>query len=125
MAMMGYDCTVLEMAPQLNAGGNILQQNALGLQYAKYGIKTHTSTRALEITPEGVKAQTPDGEHFFEADTVVTAMGMRPLRDEALEYRLCAPDYYLVGDALASKSMREANWLAYQAALDIGTPMVL
>ncbi len=126
LGMQGKKCTVLEMAPALNAGGNILQQNALNLQYPKYGIDVHTSTRAIEVTPEGVIAEGPDGtQQLFKADTVATAMGMRPLRDEALSLRLCAPQFYLVGDALASKSIREANWNAYQAAMDIGVDPII
>ncbi len=126
LGMKGHKCTIIEMLPQLNAGGNILQQNALDLQYPKYGIDVRTSTRAIEVTPEGILAEGPDGkQELFAADTVATAMGMKPLRDEALTLRLCAPQFHLVGDALVSKSIREANWNAYQAAMDIGTPMVI
>ncbi|MGI6217786.1 MAG: FAD-dependent oxidoreductase, partial [Coriobacteriales bacterium] len=125
MGMKGFNCTIVEMLPELNAGGNILQQNALGLQYEALGTKIMTSTKALEVTPDGVKVQAPDGEVELKADTVVTAMGMRPRQEEALALRLCTPDFYLVGDALVSKSIREANWNAYQAALDIGMQTVI
>ena len=47
-------------------------------------------------------------------------MGMKPLMNEALELRLCAPDFYLTGDCRAAKSIKEANWDAYHAAIDAG-----
>ncbi|MBQ9858827.1 MAG: FAD-dependent oxidoreductase [Oscillospiraceae bacterium] len=120
LGMMGKKCTVLEMAPKLTYGGNLLQGQALELQYPKYGIEICTSTRAVEVNEQGVVAETPEGTKLFEADTVITAMGMKPLMNEALELRLCAPDFYLTGDCRAAKSIKEANWDAYHAAIDAG-----
>ncbi len=126
LGMRGVKCTIIEMLPQLNAGGNILQQNALNLQYPKYGTEIHTSTKATEVLENGVRTEDADGnEGFYEASKIVTAMGMRPRQKEALSLRLCAPEFYLVGDALVSKSIREANWNAYQAAMDIGIQTVM
>ena len=120
LGMRGRKVTLLEMAPELNYGDNKLHGQALGLQYPKYGIRICTGTKALEITDEGVWAE-KDGERiFYPADTVVTALGLTPLREEALALRECAPDFYLVGDALAAGTIREANWSAYNAVLDIG-----
>ena len=123
LGMLGKKTTILEMAPALNCGGNILHARAMNPQIAKYVDQVCTSTKALEITPEGVRAEGPDGEVFFPADTVATAMGLKPRRDEALAMRWCAPEFHLVGDALVSKSIREANWNAYQAGLDVGMLM--
>ena len=69
---------------------------------------------------EGVIGEKDGEKTLYKADTVITAMGMKPLRDEALALRQCAPEFYLTGDCRFPKSMREANWDAYQAALDIG-----
>ena len=120
LGMQGKKCTILEMAPELNYGGNILQGQALALQYPKYGIEIHTGTRAVEVNGEGVIGEKDGEKTLYKADTVITAMGMKPLRDEALALRQCAPEFYLTGDCRFPKSMREANWDAYQAALDIG-----
>ena len=124
LGMKGRKCTIVEMLPELNAGGNILQQNALYLQYPLYGTQILTSTKALQVLPDGVLVEGPNGEFELAADTIVTAMGMKPRREEALALRWCARDFHLVGDALASRSIREANWDAYQAALDIGMQIV-
>ncbi len=120
LGMLGHECTVLEMAPSLNFGGNILQGQALGLQFPKYGIQIRTGTRAVEINDKGVVGENEDGQTLFEADTVVTALGMKSNRDEAMALRLCAPDFYLIGDARAARTIREATGEAYQAVLDAG-----
>ena len=125
LAMNGIECSVLEMAPELNCAGNILQANALNLQFAKYGIDVNTSTKAVEILDDGVRAETPDGEKIFKGDVVITAMGMKAKRDEALAMRWTAPQFDLVGDAVVAQSLREANWGAYQAALNVGIREVI
>lgn len=120
LGMQGRKCTVLEMAPKLSYGGNLLQGQALELQYPKYGIEVYAGTRAVEVTEKGVVGENADGQRLFEADTVITAMGMKPRIDEAMGLRTCAPDFYLVGDCRAARSIREANWDGHQAALDAG-----
>jgi len=120
LGMKGRNCTLLEMAPRLNYGGNILHGQALGLEYPKYGINICTETRAVEITDEGVWAEKNGERVFYPADTVITALGLKPLQEDALALQGCAPDFYLVGDARAAATIREANWAAYNAVLDIG-----
>ena len=120
LGMMGRKVTLLEMAPQLNYGHNFLHGQAIGLQYPKYGIQVCTDTKAVEITDEGVWAERDGKKIFYPADSVVTALGMKPRMDVALSLHDCAPDFYLVGDARAADTIREANWAAYNAVLDIG-----
>ena len=118
MSMLGHECTVLEMADKLTFGGNILQGNALNLQFKKYDIKVLTGTKAVEVTDKGVIAVNADGEKLYEADTVVTAMGMKALMNEALALSSCAPEFYIAGDCKVPRSIREANWEGYQSAVD-------
>ena len=120
LGMMGRKVTLLEMAPNLNFGHNILHGQAIGLQFPKYGIQVCTGTKAVEITDEGVWAERDGEKVFYPADSVVTALGMKPRMDVALSLHDCAPDFYLVGDARAADTIREANWAAYNAVLDIG-----
>ncbi len=120
LSMKGKKCTVLEMADRLTYSGNHLHGQALEIQFKKYGIDVQTGTKAVEITPDGVKTEKDGAEGFVKADTVITAMGMKPRRDAALSLYNCAKDFYLIGDARAAKDIREANWDGYQAAFDIG-----
>ena len=59
-----------------------------------------------------------NGEKLYEADTVVTAMGMKALMNEALALSSCAPEFYIAGDCKVPRSIREANWEGYQSAVD-------
>ena len=49
----------------------------------KYNVKIMTKTKIKEITAEGVRVDTEDGEQFLPADMVVDAFGMRARRNEA------------------------------------------
>ena len=57
---------------------------------------------------------------LYEADTVINALGMAPLRDTADELRFCAPVFHQIGDCLAVKNIHEATTMAHQAAMNIG-----
>ena len=53
-------------------------RNPLMFRLEDNGVKQMTSTKILEITPNGVKVDGPNGEEFIEADTVISAFGTRP-----------------------------------------------
>jgi 2,4-dienoyl-CoA reductase-like NADH-dependent reductase (Old Yellow Enzyme family)/thioredoxin reductase len=120
LANMGKDITIVEMLPALNDGGNLLQGVAIGIELRKLGIGVHLNTKALEINDKGVKVEGPDGVKLLEADTVIYAVGQKPLRAEADALRFCAPEFYQIGDCLSPKNITEATKAAYQIARDIG-----
>jgi len=111
---------VVEMAPSPNFGKNILQGQSVGIEFGKLGIRLCTNTRVTEIRDGAVLAVGPEGEMRFEADTVVSALGMKPLREEALALALCAPEFHQLGDCLDVKNIYSATNTAYQIAMDIG-----
>ena len=128
LAMMGKEVTIIEMLPELNDGGNILQGWAIGGEIRRLGIKVSLGFRALEIEDEGVLCAPADltiGEGrdrqvFFVADTVIYAVGQSPLRAEADALRRCAPEFYQLGDCLTPRNITEATKTAYYIARDIG-----
>ncbi len=140
LSMQGRKCTIIEMQPDVNDGGNMLQGLAIWTQFQQYGIHVSTSTKAVEINDKGVlceftgvkpapgfrfgmPALTPDGEEgtkFYEADTVIYAVGQKPLREEAEAFRFQAPEYYQVGDCIVPKDIWTATSGAYYIARDIG-----
>ena len=67
-----------------------------------------------------VIAETPEGEVRFEADSIVAALGMKPLREEALALSLCAPEFHQIGDCRDVKNIYSATNAAYQIAMDLG-----
>ena len=62
-------------------------------------------------------------KYTLTADTVIYAVGQRPLRKEADALRHCAPEFYQIGDCLTPADIYEANRLAINAAMDIGKYM--
>lgn len=140
LSSMGRKVTVVELMPAVNDGGNILHGLALGGELRKSGVKVSTSTKALAVTDEGllceytgVPAQSsmmfgpgafpPDGTEgkvVFTADTVVYAVGQRPLREEADNLRFAVPEFYQVGDCVVPKNIYEATHTAHYIAKDLG-----
>lgn len=120
LGSLGREVTILEMLPRLGAGDNILHGQAIGIELERAGIKLTLGTKAVEITQQGVLAEDVDGRKFFEADTVVCALGLVPLCETADDLRFCAPVFHQVGDCLVPKTVYEATRTAHQIALDIG-----
>jgi len=141
LGMKGKDVTILEMMPTLNDGGNNLHGLALSGEFETYGVKVSPSTKAIEITEEGVigeftgaKPEAPqmqfDTPHYkpmgesgtmlFPADTVAYALGRTPRRSAALALRECAPEFHMIGDCVAMKNIQAATSAGYFTARDIG-----
>jgi pyruvate/2-oxoglutarate dehydrogenase complex dihydrolipoamide dehydrogenase (E3) component len=120
MGDLGHDVTILEMLPNLNAGDNILQAQAIGIELERIGTKLILGTKAIQISGNGVLGENAEGQEFFEADTIVCALGRLPLWAEAEVLRFCAPEFYQVGDCLAAKNIYEVTRTAHNIALDLG-----
>ncbi len=119
MSSLGHECIIIEMENRLNFGKNNLHAMAVRGELKKYGVDIRLGARAAGITEKGVKAATEGGEIFIEADTVVTALGMKPLREETSALALCAPEFYALGDCVTPKTIKEATEKAYQLAINI------
>ena len=120
LAGLGRSVSIVEMAPALGDGGNILQGLATRLELARKKVAVNLSVTALEINDKGLVGEGADGKTLFEADTVIYAAGQAPLREEADALRFSAPEFYQIGDCLTPKSIAEATRLAYNVARDIG-----
>ena len=120
MGDKGHEVTIIEMFPGLNDGGNILQGQSIRIELERLGVHLALGTKALEINNKGVTGESAEGTKLFKADTVVCAVGMRPLRDEAEALRFIAPEFYQIGDCVTPKNITEATRTAHFAALDLG-----
>ena len=120
MAGLGRSVTLLEMAPELNFGDNILHGKSIGLELKRLNVDVHLNTKAMKIGADGVQAEGPDGAIFFPADTVASALGMKPMRDEAAALALCAPEFHVIGDCVVPATIQQATSAGFFAAMDIG-----
>ena len=120
MAMLGREVSIVEMLPVLSVDQFSMHTMALLDQIEKLGLGIHTSTCVDEITPQGVRVTGPGGTFDLPADTVIYAVGQRPLRDEAVALRDCAGEFFQIGDCVTPKNIFAATQAAWTVARDLG-----
>ena len=112
----------------MSTGGNFLHGRAIAAQLDLRGVEVRCNTKVTGIDGGGVRCQAPEGERYYEAATVVYAVGQNPLMEEAAALHGCARRFYPLGDCLAPRSIGEATAAAatyrkrYRAVL---TPHVI
>lgn len=114
------EITVVEMVDTL--GSNFGKSTRWGMlqDIGRYGVKTLTQAKILEITEHGVRLEHGGEVREVLADTVVLAVGTRsanPLQEVAEELGL---NCQVVGDALTPATVFEANHQGYNAGKNIG-----
>ena len=117
---LGKKTAIVEIAGQINHGGNFLHGMAIDAQVAKQGIAVHFNSKVLRIDSDGIWCETPEGEKQFKCDTVIYAVGQKPLFEEAARLRGCARRFYAVGDCVTPKTIAAANETAATIAREIG-----
>ncbi len=120
MAMEHRTVTIVEMLPKLSVNPFGFHTLALMEQIKKLDITVHTSTVLQEITPTGVTAVKAGGRLTLTADTVIYAVGQKPLCDEAAALRGCAGEFYQIGDSVTPENILAATQTAWTIARDIG-----
>ena len=116
----GHPVTVVEMQDHLTVDQFSMHTPALMIQLDKQKIKTILSTSVKEITKEGALVSGPEGEQLLTADTVIYAVGQKPLLEEAAALHDCAPEFYQLGDCIAPKNIMNATRAAFAVACDLG-----
>ena len=116
----GVESEIVEMQSFMNTGGNSTHGSAVMDMLIQHNIPVHYNTKALEITADGVKCNGPDGEVVYPADTVIHAVGMRPLQEEAMAFGEYAVDIHAVGECRKAANILHATSTAYTAAKYIG-----
>jgi 2,4-dienoyl-CoA reductase-like NADH-dependent reductase (Old Yellow Enzyme family)/thioredoxin reductase len=141
LAQEGREVTVIEMLPRTCAspddketserfsafGGMVVGDPLVhGISIREYLIAhpeirmtIKTSTKALEITDTGINVEGPDGAYSIAADTIIYAVGQRPLREEAQTLSDCAPEFYMLGDCVTPRNIFAATQAAWTIARDI------
>ena len=113
--------TVLEMGEYLAADAKLSSRlHVLRQMDRTQGVTSHTQTRCLAITPEGVQAENEKGETvFFPADTVVLCTGMKARAEERDSFLGVAFDVIPVGDCERPGLVKDAIHSGFNAALSL------
>ena len=84
-------------------------------------LRCYASTRAVEVTGEGLVVEDDqNGRYLIPADTVIYAVGQKPLTEESYALRDCAPEFYPLGDCVVPRNILAATQEADQVMIDIG-----
>jgi 2,4-dienoyl-CoA reductase-like NADH-dependent reductase (Old Yellow Enzyme family)/thioredoxin reductase len=117
---LGKDPTIIEIAERMNHGSNDLHGMAIATKLEQDGIEVNFKTKAIKIDDGGVLCETPDGERYFSAETVIYAVGQKPLTDQALALYACAKHFHVLGDCVTPQNISAATLTGKSVALDIG-----
>jgi len=120
MAQEGRKVTIVEALEKLNLGNPNPHMEALEFKLDDLGIAVHTSSTVERVEPGRVVVKNGEGTLEIPSDTVVYAVGMRPLREELLELARFPGEFYAIGDCVAPKNILEATQAAWTVARTIG-----
>lgn len=114
------DVTVIEMLPEL--GKNFGKSTRWGMMQdvERYGVKTRTTARVIEITADCVRIACDDKVEEIPADSVVLAVGTKA--HNPLQEKLAARGipFQVVGDARNPAMVYDAVHQGFNAGRDIG-----
>lgn len=115
----GKRVTILEMTDRI--GKDISEWNRwVVIDRLSAGVRLETHVKLEEIREKGVKATRAGTQaEFFEADSVVLAVGMKPVDRLADELKGMVKSLHVVGDCARLGKVRDAIAAGFQAALEI------
>ena len=123
LAREGKKVQIVEMAPDiLMAGPPMPIANGMHLRMllGATGVELLTSTKIAAINDEGAVVETADGEKkTLPADTVILAMGLRPLSSLAADLRGEGMEIFEIGDGRQVVNIMNAVWDGYEVAKNL------
>ena len=76
-----------------------------------------TEATTLSVTPTSVTYEDAAGaKHILEGTDVIVCGGVRPRELDALRYALCAPEFYVIGDAGGARDIQTSVRSGFAAA---------
>ena len=119
LAQKGHDVTIVEMRDTVAPDANPRHRPALMEQLDRY-VTVRTGLRAAAVTDAGLLCVDREGnEVLIEADTILSAAGLKPRTELADSLRGTAPIVEVIGDCVKPDIIRGATFRAYHAALDL------
>jgi 2,4-dienoyl-CoA reductase (NADPH2) len=119
LAEKGKKVTILEIMGRIGADLEIWDRWALLDRLKKADVKLETNVNVREITYYGVRAKRGEESLFFEADSVVLAVGLKPDRELAQQLEGKVPELKVVGDCVEPKRILEATESGFRAGMEV------
>lgn len=112
----GKEALILEMTDQLAPMGNLLYKEGLKIiMESRHNLSWMTGTTCKQITENGVIAVDCEREKFYEADSIVLATGMKPLKDLAESFYGITYDVKIIGDCVKPRKLDDAIYEGFFA----------
>jgi len=119
LAARGAKVTLVEMLPEVGTDMDALAKAMLLGRLKKQGVAIHTRTQVTGLTKNEALVQQDDSAIRFPIETVIMAVGVRPIRELAGVLEYSGLEMYVVGDALQPRKALEAIWEGFEVGLKI------
>ena len=100
--------TVVEMMEKAGKEIGPSTKWTIMMENKRLGVEIRTSTRAMEVTTEGLVVEKDGEQSLIAADTIVIAAGSRPLNELQQEIEGVVSEIHLIGDASSPRKVMEA-----------------
>lgn len=111
--------TILEMLKRIGQDIGLSTRWSILQDLERYGVKIITEATAKEILPDGVVMEREGKTEKISCDSVVLAMGSRPVQDLNEELAGIVPEIHVVGDAKGPRKALDAVWEGYDVGRTI------
>jgi 2,4-dienoyl-CoA reductase (NADPH2) len=115
----GRRITVIDMVDRIGANVGPSTRWVLLQSLRRHGVEMRPRTKLLEVTADAVIVETGGGTESIGADTVVLAVGSRPVNGLAEECRALGVPVIVIGDARAPRKFSDAIAEGYREALNL------
>jgi len=119
IAGMGKETTLIEMTDTLARDGNLIYRESLRQKIeSEQNLTCIIEAKCKNFTLKGVTFTDKNGdEKFVEADNVICATGMEPLKELAESFHGIVYDTRSIGDCISPRRVNEATHEGYFASL--------
>ncbi len=120
MGMDGKNVTVVEMLDKVASKADGSHQLALMKLFAMYRVNAVCNNKVVSIAPDSVTIEDLEGnQQTLPADTIITAIGTRPLSAKAEEIQKRYPKAKVIGDCNSVGLIGDAVRQGYKASWSI------
>jgi 2,4-dienoyl-CoA reductase-like NADH-dependent reductase (Old Yellow Enzyme family)/thioredoxin reductase len=113
------DVIILEMLEEIGNDIGLSLRPTIIERLRAAGIQIETGIRIVEITEKGVGGLRNGKSEFFNAGTIVIAVGMKSERRLVEEIQGIVPEMHVVGDCIEPRKIREAITDGYSVGLKL------
>ena len=111
---------IVEMLDRISDGGNFLHILGVKNEIKKRGLEIEFNTIVKEIRQTEVICESGGAEKRYSADSVIYAVGLSPVRAEAIALGECAPEFHMLGDCVTPRNMASTIGEAFVISRNLG-----